>query len=105
MSTSRTRKPNFSAEQKVRIVRQHLLEKVPISELCDQHGMQPSQFYTWQKQLFEHGSKAFENGRNPRERELERRVEKLQATTREKDEVIAEVTRELVFLKKADGGA
>jgi len=104
MSTSRTRKPNFSAEQKVRIVRQHLLEKVPISELCDQHDIQPSQFYTWQKQLFEHGSKAFEQGRNTRERELERRVEKLQATTREKDEVIAEVTRELVFLKKADGG-
>lgn len=105
MSTSRTRKPNFTSDEKVRIVRQHLLEKVPISELCDQYGMQPSQFYTWQKQLFEQGSKAFESGRNTRERELERKVEKLQATTREKDEVIAEVTRELVFLKKADGGA
>jgi transposase len=105
MSEQRKRKPNFTAEQKVRIVRQHLLERTPISDLCDQHGISPTQFYTWQKQLFEHGTKAFENGRNTRERELERKLAKLQTTTREKDEVIAEVTRELVFLKKADGGA
>jgi transposase-like protein len=105
MSQSRTRKPHFTAEQKVRIVRQHLLEKVDISVLCDRHGIQPSQFYTWQQQLFEHGSKAFENGRNARERELERRVEKLQAITRARDAVVAEVTWELVLMKKADGGA
>jgi len=82
MSRSRIRKPHFTAEQKVRIVRQHLLEKVDISELCERHGIQPSQFYSWQQQLFEHGSKAFGNGRNAPERELEPRVEKLQATSR-----------------------
>jgi transposase len=104
MSTSRKRRANFTAEEKVRIVRMHLLEKVPVSDLCDQHDILPSQFYTWQKQLFEQGSKAFETLRSSRERELERKIEKLQATTREKDEVIAEVARELVFLRKSDGG-
>jgi transposase-like protein len=98
------RRANFTAEEKVRIVRMHLLEKVPVSDLCDQHDLLPSQFYTWQRQLFEQGSKAFESLRNSRERELERKIEKLQATTREKDEVIAEVARELVFLRKSDGG-
>jgi transposase len=105
MSSKRKRRTNFTAEQKVRILRQHLLEGTPISDVCDQHGIQPSQFYTWQKQLFENGAKAFERTPNHRERELERKVDTLQMQTREKDEVIAEVARELVFLKKVDGGA
>jgi transposase-like protein len=102
----RKRRSNFSPEQKSAIVRQHLLEQVPISDLCDQHGIQPSQFYTWQKQLFENAAKAFEPGRNEgRERELSRKIEVLQATVRTKDEIIAEVTEAFVREKKARGGA
>lgn len=103
----RKRRGNFSAEQKAAIVRQHLLEQTPISDLCDQHGIQPSQFYTWQKQLFENAAKAFEPAaRNEgRERELSRKIELLQATVRTKDEVIAEVTEAFVREKKARGGA
>ena len=37
-----------------------LVEKIPISDLCDQHGLQPSQIYYWQAQLFEHGASVFE---------------------------------------------
>jgi len=47
VSKSRRRRANFTAEQKVRILREHLLEDVPISDLCDRHGIQPGQFYTW----------------------------------------------------------
>ena len=49
----------FSAEQKVAILRQHLLEKVPVSQVCEQHGIQPTQFYQWQKVFFEGGALAF----------------------------------------------
>jgi transposase len=42
-------------QQKIAIVREHLLEKVPISDLCDCYGIHPSLFHTWQKQLFEQG--------------------------------------------------
>jgi transposase-like protein len=31
------------------------LEQVPISELCDKHGIQPQVFYRWQKEFFENG--------------------------------------------------
>jgi len=99
------RRANFSGEEKVAILREHLFEKVPISDVCERHGIRPSQFYAWQKQLFEQGAKTFERAPSGRERELVRKVEKLEARTREKDEVIAEVTGELVRLKKGNGGA
>lgn len=38
-----------SPEDKVRILRLHLLEHQPVSELCDQQGIHPTLFYQWQK--------------------------------------------------------
>ena len=51
--SSRRERRHFSAEQKVQIVKQHLVDAVPVSYLCDQHEILPTQFYQWQKQLFE----------------------------------------------------
>ena len=99
------RRANFTAEEKIAILREHLLEKTPISDVCERHGISPGQFYTWQKQLFERGAKSFEQVPNGRERELVRKIEKLEAQAREKDEVIAEVAGEMVRLKKGNGGA
>ena len=44
---------HYTPEEKVAILRRHLLEQVPISELCDKHGLQPTVFYRWQKEFFE----------------------------------------------------
>jgi transposase-like protein len=44
---------HYRPEEKVRILRLHLLEGRPISELCEMHGLPPTQFYQWQKQYFE----------------------------------------------------
>jgi transposase-like protein len=51
---------HFSPQQKVAIVKAHLVDGVPISDLCDRHHIQPAQFYLWQKQLLENGATAFE---------------------------------------------
>ncbi len=40
---------NFTAVQKVAIVRERLPEKVPISELCEVYGTNPANFYNWQR--------------------------------------------------------
>ena len=53
------RKERISAQDKVAILRRHLLDKVPVSDLCDEHQIQPAQFYQWQKQFFENGAAAF----------------------------------------------
>ena len=55
---------HYTAEQKVGIVRRHLLEKIPVSDICDQYKLKPTVYYRWQKQLFENGAAAFEHSRN-----------------------------------------
>ena len=49
----------YTPEEKVAILRRHLLEQVPISELCDKHSLQPTVFYRWPKEFFENGATAF----------------------------------------------
>ena len=54
-----------TAEEKVAILREHLLEKVPISDLCEKHGLHPTMFYRWQKDFFENGAAAFQQKGRP----------------------------------------
>ncbi|MFZ5830533.1 MAG: transposase, partial [Planctomycetota bacterium] len=44
---SRKRK-NYTPGEKVAILKRHLLEKVPVSDLCDELGLNPTVFYGWQ---------------------------------------------------------
>ena len=90
----------FSPQEKVRILRQHLVEKTPVSDVCDRHGLNPTVFYRWQKEFFDNGDAAFGRRNAPRERKLEAKLETLQAKIAEKDEVIAEIMASHVRLKK-----
>src|SRR5438132_11668236 len=56
------RKPrkNSTPVEKVAILRRHLIDRVPVSDLCDEHQLSPTLFYLWQKQFFENGPSAFE---------------------------------------------
>lgn len=56
MTTKKRRQ--FSPEQKMAILQRHLLEHVPVSDLCDEYQLQPTVFCAWQKQLFENGGVA-----------------------------------------------
>jgi len=95
----------FTATEKVAILRRHLLDKAPMSSLCDEHGLNPTVLYRWQKELFENGAAAFERRSNGRERKLEQKVEALTAKIARKDGVIAELLEEHVALKKSLGEA
>jgi len=98
----------FSAGEKVAILREHLLDHVPISRVCDKHRLNPTVFYRWQKEFFEKGAMVFE-GRPQRPgrqvRQLEARTQALQARLARKDEVIAELLEDHVRLKKNLGQA
>ena len=59
-----SKRKQLTPEQKLSIVRRHLLEKVPLSDLCDEFRIHPTQYYNWQKQLFENGTSAFERRTN-----------------------------------------
>lgn len=96
------KRKNYTPEEKVAILRRHLVEKVPVSDLCDELGLHPTVFYGWQKLLFENGAAAFERKRSRRAAEATR-IEKLEAKLTQKNEVLAELMQEHVALKKELG--
>jgi len=100
---ARKRRPKFTAAEKVAILREALLEREPVSAVCERHRIQPSQFYQWQKLLFENGTAAFGHEAARTERGLTRQVETLEARLAEKDGVIADISQEYVRLKIALG--
>ena len=94
----------YSAAQKVAIVREHLLEGRPVSDVCDQYGINPTMFYRWQKQLFEGGHVAFERQHSdPVARRAEKKIAKLESKLQQKDSVLAELMAEYVAVKKTLG--
>ena len=93
----------FSGEEKVRILKRHLVDQDPISALCDEFGLHPTLFYKWQKEFFENGAAAFETKNNAKDRRLERENAALKAKLSQKDEVIAEIMESHVALKKSLG--
>ena len=99
------RKPrkNYTPAEKVAILRRHLIEKVSVSDLCDQYKLSPTIFYAWQKQFFENGTAAFERKSTAAATEAERTIAALRQKLHVKNEVVAELLEEHVKLKKEHG--
>ena len=93
----------YAPEEKVAILRRHLLEKEPISKLCDEVGLQPTVFYRWQKEFFENGAAAFAQKARPNHSAEQERIAYLEKKIQTKDEVLAELMAEHVALKKDIG--
>ena len=97
----------FTPEQKVSIIRRHLVEKVPVSDLCDEYRIHPNQYYNWQKQFFENGAIAFErrNKVNEKRRQnaQDKKIVQLEQKLQQRNEVVAELLEEHVQLKKELG--
>lgn len=105
---------HVSGPDKLAILKRYLVEKIPLSDLCDQHGLQPSQIYYWQNQLFEHGAAIFDRkpGRQARQAEtakdrqiaqLETAIAQREAKLAQKNEVIAELMEDNLKSKKELG--
>jgi transposase-like protein len=104
--TERTRektRKHYTAEEKVAILRRHLLEQEPVSKLCDEFGLQPTVFYRWQKEFFENGAAAFQAKPRSGHQAEQERIEYLEKKIQRKDEVLAEVMGEHIALKKSLG--
>ena len=107
MSDPKRSRRHFTTEQKVALLKRHLIDKVPVSDLCDEEELQPSVFYQWQRQLFENLAGAFatpaSEGPSKREKELVAKTKELETKLAKKDNVIAEISAEYVQLKKELG--
>jgi hypothetical protein len=87
----RKERKHYTAEEKVAILRGHLLDKVPVSDLCAEQCLQPTVSYHWQKEFFENGPAAFQAGQRPnRQAEGKQKgFEFLEKKVQTKDEVFA----------------
>lgn len=105
MNASRKPRKHYSPAEKVALLRRHLIEKVPVSDLCDERQLNVNVFYQWQRQFFENGAAAFERSGDSRRSEdaKDRRIAQLQAKLVQKHEVISELMEENVLAKKAIG--
>ncbi len=103
MSTTRRR---FGTDQKATILKRYLVDKVPISDLCDEYGIKPNQIYAWQKILFDHAETAFQQAGGRAASKVsaqEDKIARLENKLQQKNEVIAELMEENVRAKKANG--
>ena len=100
--TKRTRR-KFSPTERMAILKKHLVEGQSVSEVYDAHGLNPTQFYRWQKELFENGVAVFVRTDKRTEAVQQRRQAELEAKSKKKDSVIAEIMEELIAKKTALG--
>ena len=99
----RTRR-RFTAEQKVRILREHLENRVTISELAEKYRIRPSVIRRWKKELFEGALDIF-SGNHKNKRARDSKEVQLQQKITAMQEVITEITTENLQLRKKYSGA
>src|SRR5262249_29948051 len=96
---------HFADHEKVAILKRHLLDKVPVSDLCDELDIYPNQFYDCLKKFFENGHRALANGRKAKTLEdaQQAKIQQLEAKVARKNEVMAELMEAHTALKKSLG--
>jgi transposase len=103
MSMQRRR---FGTDQKATVLKRYLVDRVPMSDLCDEYGIKPTQIYAWQKILFDNASAAFHPVAKREAQKLsaqEEEVARLEAKLIQKNEVISELMEENIRAKKSIG--
>jgi transposase-like protein len=103
----RKERKHFTPKKKVAILRRHLLNKVPVSDLCEELGLRLTVLNRWQKELFENGAAAFQvsGAPEPKVEKKWKRIELLENTVQTKDEVLAELMAEHMALRKHLGNS
>jgi transposase-like protein len=95
----------ISNEEKVKALKRHLLENVPVSVVCEELGVAPSVFYSWQQRLFEQAVSLL--GRkvsSHQDAAAKRRSQVLEERLQQREEALAELSAELRAHKKRRDG-
>lgn len=105
---AKRKRRKFTTQEKAEILRQHLKDKVPVSDLCDEYDVQPSVLYDWLSKALTHLAAALDaatplSAVNRQSRENEAQIASLHAKLAKKDQVIAQISEEYVTLKKELG--
>lgn len=100
----------FDSTKKADVVRRHLKDGVPVSELAKELDVQPSHIHQWIHAALSQLEKAFEKpDKKPQrtakklEQLKDKKIDKLQQQLINRNEVIAELMEENVKAKKLNG--
>ena len=94
---------HYTPEEKVAILRRHLLEGVPISELCDELGTPADGLLPLAEGVLRERGRCLPAERPAQPSAEQERIDVLEKKIQTKDEVLAELMAEHVALKKKLG--
>ncbi len=110
MSKPRKAHKKRTADEKLAILKRHLIKGEKVSAICDDEGIAPSQFYSWQQALFDNGAQALErktksgaHKESTTVQQLRSELDKTKAKLTSKHEVLSELMSEHIALKKSLG--
>ena len=97
----------FTAVEKAAAVREHLVDKIPVSQIADRMNVQPTMIHNWINTAMKQVERAFESPRAAKagkaKHEDEDEVARLREQLVNKNEVIAELMEETIRSKKENG--
>ena len=93
----------WSSVEKARLVRRHLQEGVSLADLADESGASPGQISRWCKEALEGLESVFTQAQRREQRAVARVAEVREKRIRELQEVVTELSEEVLRLKKGSG--
>lgn len=95
--------PRFTAEQKVMILREHLDNHIPVSELSEKYGINPNSIYQWKKTLFESAVDTL-SGKHKKSKGFsvkdKKKIDELETILRKRESLITEIVEDNMKLRK-----
>ncbi|RMD58306.1 hypothetical protein D6833_13025 [Candidatus Parcubacteria bacterium] len=95
----------WTAEEKARIVRRYLRDKVSLADLADETGASPALISQWTKALLEQAEIIFSGEYRRAQRRTQREIQSREARIAQLQEVVSELSTEVLRLKKNPGAS
>lgn len=94
---------SWSPEEKAKAVRRHLRDGASVADLAEELGTGPGQVHGWIKVVLERAELALADKREKSDQRAEKALAAKEARIRHLEEVAAELSMEILQLKKARG--
>ena len=105
MSTTPDSKPkrHWSAADKAKLVRRHLRDGIPVATLADENDTSPSMIHAWIRAVLEGADQVLSDKRERDGQRAEKQLAAKDDRIRHLEEVAAELSMEVLQLKKSRG--
>jgi transposase-like protein len=105
MSTTPDSKPkrHWSAADKAKLVRRHIRDGIPVSTLADENDTAPSMIHAWIRAVMEGADQVLSDKRERDGQRAEKQLAAKDDRIRHLEEVAAELSMEVLQLKKSRG--